>query len=225
MKIFGIGGDGQREGGSPPTSLGTHPYLLLDFGKPQGFEFPALLPGEKHTLPPFANPTSRTWSVLFLQPPTAPGEGRSWWGKLEVGVYRVIHPISSMSGSNPMLLPAWWCSPQSPHFPSPVQHKDFGNLVPDCSGLFPWLSQRQQAQCGGLTAQAQKWVEPGQPYVWGFSQRRNRPSEETIGHKGSSAFKARAGIRPGVLLTRSWVLPPIPCPRVLPPATTLACSP
>lgn len=32
-----------------------------------------------------------------------------------------------------MLLPAWWCSPQFPRFPSPVQHKDSGNqtaLVP-----------------------------------------------------------------------------------------------
>lgn len=47
MKTFGIGGDGQREGGSPPASLGTHPYLLLGFGKPQGFEFPAQLPGGK----------------------------------------------------------------------------------------------------------------------------------------------------------------------------------
>lgn len=60
MKTFGIGGDGQREGGSPPASLGTHPYLLLGFGKPRGFEFPAQLLGEKlptHT--PLCKPHKR----------------------------------------------------------------------------------------------------------------------------------------------------------------------
>lgn len=33
-----------------PASLGIHPYLLLGFGKPQGFAFPAQVPWEKHPL-------------------------------------------------------------------------------------------------------------------------------------------------------------------------------
>lgn len=53
MKTLGIGGDGQREGGSWPASLGTHPYLLLGFGKPQGFESPAHLLGEMHPSAPY----------------------------------------------------------------------------------------------------------------------------------------------------------------------------
>lgn len=53
MKTLGIGGDGQREEGSWPASLGTHPYLLLGFGKPQGFEFPAHLLGEMHPSAPY----------------------------------------------------------------------------------------------------------------------------------------------------------------------------
>jgi len=57
MKTFRIGGDGQREGVSLPASLGTHPYLLPGFGKPQGFEFPAQLPkGRAPPLPPLQTP-------------------------------------------------------------------------------------------------------------------------------------------------------------------------
>lgn len=41
-------GRGRR--GSLPASLGIHPYLLLGFGKPQGFAFPARVPWEKHPL-------------------------------------------------------------------------------------------------------------------------------------------------------------------------------
>lgn len=123
-----------------------------------------------------------------------------------MGVYRLIHPTSSMSGLTTI---------PSLSFPSATQRF----WEPDCSGPFPLLSQRQQAQRGGLAAQAQKWAEPGQEHVWGFSKRRNHPSGETIGHEGSSAYKARAGIRPGMLLTRHWVLASIPCPgcRLLPP--------
>lgn len=49
-------------------------------------------------------------------------------GKIRNGLFTEVNPPSSnTSGSNLMLLPAWWCSLQPTRFPSPVQHKDPGN--------------------------------------------------------------------------------------------------
>lgn len=88
MKTLGIGGDGQREGGSWPASLGTHPYLLLGFGKPQGFELLAQLLGEKRPSAPICKPHKCGQFHFFGFPLLQGEELEELGGKLKMGFYR-----------------------------------------------------------------------------------------------------------------------------------------
>lgn len=128
-----------------------------------------------------------------------------------------------MSGSKPMLPPAWWCSPHPTRFPAPVQHKDARNRT----GLIPLptyhkgyghrVRDPQHSPKNGLS--------PAQHIPEGAARGEIIPVKKLRGMRDPVPTKPVLASDRGRSGQDAGCLTPIPRPRVSPPVTTPACSP